>query len=95
MPDSSFPDKSELKYYLIPWLPKTYLVELLAFRECGNFILNLITNFDVVKLDRFNFLTVGAHIVQTAESFQLSLRSNMTLILNAVAQLEKSLIAMV
>ena len=92
MPDRSFPDRSELKYYLIPGLPKTYLVELLAFRKCGNFI--LITNFDIVNLDRFNPLTV-AHIVQTAASFQLSLRSNMTLILNAVAQLEKSLIAMV
>ena len=78
--------------FFIAWFSKIYLVELLVFRKCVYFI--LITNFDIVKLVRFNPLSV-AHFVRTAESFQLSLRSNMTLILNAVAQLEKSLIAMV
>ena len=90
--ESSFLVNLNSILFFIVWLSKIYLIELLAFRKCGNFI--LITNFDIVNLDRFNPLTV-AHIAQTAASFQLSLRSNMTLILNAVAQLEKSLIAMV
>ena len=92
MPDSSFPDKSELKYYLIPWLPKTYLVELLAFRKCVYF--TLIANFNNVKLDRCNPLPV-AHTVQSAKALQLSHIVYITLILNPVAQLVKSLIALV
>ena len=71
---------------------ENYLVELLAFRKYVYFM--LVTNFNNVKLDRCNPLPV-AHIVLSAKSFQLSRIVNITLNLNAAAQLEKSLIAMV
>ena len=54
----------------------------------------LVTNFNNVKLDRCNTLPV-AYTVQSAKSIQLSHTIYITLILNAVAQLEESLIAMV
>ena len=82
----------ETKEFFIAWLSKTYLAELLAFRKCVYFM--LITNFSNVELDRCNPLSVD-HTVLSAQSYQLPHIINITRILNAVALLEKSVIAIV